>query len=439
VRSGAAWFLPGLAASAAAGLLVGVFGGAAAGWAVFSACLLALLLSQYSELMALYRWVSQPRLSDAPEREGLWGEVFNQLHRHRRANLRRRRELATLMVRSRRAVEALPYGVALLDAENRLQWCNETAHRHLGLDSARDLGQPVQNFVRQPEFARYLESGVYAGGIVLRVGAAGADSSIAVQLVVVDDDERLLLSNDVTGAERLEAMRRDFVANVSHELRTPLTVLAGFLETIRDLNLDADRVRDYTGLMSPQAERMKRIIDDLLVLSSLEHAPAPAPERVRVLPLLERVLGEARALSGGRHRIALQTEGAHDLAGAEGEITSAFLNLVTNAIRYTPEGGEIRLGWRSGREGASFTVEDTGIGIAPEHLPRLTERFYRVDRSRSRETGGTGLGLAIVKHALARHNATLDIRSEPGRGSVFSARFPESRLLAQENGEKVPG
>lgn len=439
MRFSAARFVPGLAASALAALVVGFFGGAAAGWAVLSACLLVLLLSQYSDLMELYRWVSQPRLSDAPEREGVWGEVFEHLHRHRRANLRRRRELATLMVRSRRAVEALPYGVALLDAENRLQWCNETAHRQLGLDSARDLGQPVQNFVRQPEFARYLESGTYAGGIVLRVGAAGTDSSIAVQLVVVDEDERLLLSNDVTGAERLEAMRRDFVANVSHELRTPLTVLAGFLETIRDLNLDADRVRDYTGLMAPQAERMKRIIDDLLVLSSLEHAPAPAPERVRVLPLLERVLGEARALSGGRHRIALKAEGAYDLVGAEGEIMSAFLNLVTNAIRYTPDGGEIRLAWRSDGEGAIFTVEDTGIGIAPEHLPRLTERFYRVDRSRSRETGGTGLGLAILKHALARHNAVLEIRSEPGGGSAFSARFPSARLLAQENGEKVPG
>ena len=217
----------------------------------------------------------------------------------------------------------------------------------------------------------------------------------------------------------------------AHELRTPLTVLAGFLETIQDLKLDAARVRDYVSLMAPQAERMKRLIEDLLTLSSIEHAPAPPPQnRIALRPLLERVRNEAEALSKGRHRIAVSVDGEHDLAGAENEIASVFLNLVTNAVRYTPEGGEIRLRWHSGEEGAEFTVEDTGIGIDPDHLPRLTERFYRVDRSRSRETGGTGLGLSIVKHALARHNAVLAVESTLGKGSRFSARFPATRLLA---------
>jgi two-component system phosphate regulon sensor histidine kinase PhoR len=224
-------------------------------------------------------------------------------------------------------------------------------------------------------------------------------------------------------------MRRDFVANVSHELRTPLTVLAGFLETIQDLKLDASRVRDYVGLMAPQAERMKRLIDDLLTLSSLEHAPPPpAAERVPLRTLLERVRTEAEGLSGGKHRISLEAAAGYDLLGAESEIASAFVNLVSNAVRYTPAGGEIRLRWKSTDAGAEFSVEDTGIGIDPEHLPRLTERFYRVDRGRSRETGGTGLGLSIVKHALARHQAALSIDSAPGKGSRFSARFPLARL-----------
>jgi two-component system phosphate regulon sensor histidine kinase PhoR len=233
-------------------------------------------------------------------------------------------------------------------------------------------------------------------------------------------------------------MRRDFVANVSHELRTPLTVLAGFLETIQDLKLDAGRVRDYVALMAPQAERMKRLIEDLLTLSAIEHAPAPPPgERVKLRPLLERVRAEAQALSAGRHRISLEIAGAHDLLGAESELASAFVNLASNAVRYTPADGEIRLRWRSGAEGGEFSVEDTGIGIEAEHIPRLTERFYRVDRSRSRETGGTGLGLSIVKHALARHQAQLAVESEPGRGSRFAARFPASRLVAAA--QKVAG
>jgi two-component system phosphate regulon sensor histidine kinase PhoR len=212
-------------------------------------------------------------------------------------------------------------------------------------------------------------------------------------------------------------------------LRTPLTVLAGFLETIQDLKLDASRVRDYVGLMAPQAERMKRLIDDLLTLSALEHAPPPPDaERIVLRVLLQRVRTEAEGLSGGKHRISLEVGGAHDLLGAETEITSAFVNLVSNAVRYTPAGGEIRLRWKSSAAGGDFSVEDTGIGIDPEHLPRLTERFYRVDRGRSRETGGTGLGMSIVKHALARHQATLAIDSTPGKGSRFIARFPAARL-----------
>jgi len=400
------------------------------------AILAVLLFRQLREFGKLRRWVSQSRLNDPPETEGAWGEVFNLLHRHRRATLTRRRELARLMVRSRRGAQALPYGVAVLDADYRLDWCNDAAREHLGLEPERDRKQAIVNMVRSPEFVEYLRAADFSEPV--RLGSPGSRRTLSLQIVSFGDEEHLLLSQDVTGPARVEAMRRDFVANVSHELRTPLTVLAGFLETIQDLKLDPSRVRDYVGLMAPQAERMKRLIDDLLTLSSLEHAPPPPDaERVALRPLLQRVRAEADALSGGRHRISLDEAGDYDLLGAESEISSAFVNLVSNAVRYTPTGGEIRLRWSASDGGAAFTVEDTGIGIDPEHLPRLTERFYRVDRGRSRETGGTGLGLSIVKHALARHQAVLAIDSTPGKGSRFTARFPAARLAPAR--QKVAG
>jgi two-component system phosphate regulon sensor histidine kinase PhoR len=256
---------------------------------------------------------------------------------------------------------------------------------------------------------------------------------LSLQLVPYGQSQKMLLSRDVTQTERVETMRRDFVANVSHELRTPLTVLVGFLETVRELKLDPQRVKDYIGMMQEQASRMQRIIEDLLTLSALDSAPPASGEsRVAVRPLLERLGADARALSGGRHEICLDTDGASDLLGIESEIASAFGNLVSNAIRYTPAGGRVTLSWHEGPDGARFSVEDTGIGIEAEHIPRLTERFYRVDRSRSRETGGTGLGLAIAKHALARHEASLEVESQPGKGSRFSARFPARRLAQRD-------
>jgi len=392
---------------------------------------------QWREFRKLRDWASKPRLSDPPEGPGSWGEVFSMLHRHRRSMLVRRKELARLIVRTRRGLQALPYGVVILDAAYRVDWSNDAAREHLGLDPVRDRTQPVVNFVRDPAFVRYLQAGDFSQPLRLASSAARS-RTLSLQIVSFGQEEHLLLSEDVSEAERVENMRRDFVANVSHELRTPLTVLAGFLETIQDLKLDAGRVRDYVGLMAPQAERMKRLVEDLLTLSTLEHAPPPpSAQRVAVRTLLERLRQEAEALSKGRHRISLAADGERDLVGAENEIASAFLNLVTNAVRYTPQGGEIRLRWSANGEGAEFSVEDTGIGIEPEHIPRLTERFYRIDRSRSRETGGTGLGLSIVKHVAARHQGSLEIRSEPGKGSRFSVRFPAARLAAADR--KVTG
>jgi len=257
---------------------------------------------------------------------------------------------------------------------------------------------------------------------------------LSVQVIIYGDNQRLLIARDVTRLRRLEAMRRDFVANVSHELRTPVTVLVGYLETLEE---DAECARRWArplALMREQATRMRRIVDDLLMLSRLETEDAGHHPRARqpvdVPALLGRIVEEARALSGPRgHRIGLEAERGLGLAGSEGELASAFTNLLANAVQYTPEGGEIRVRWWSDAAGAHLAVSDTGIGIAPEHIPRLTERFYRVDVARSRATGGTGLGLAIVKHVLQRHDARLHIESEPGRGSTFRCDFPPERLV----------
>ena len=393
-------------------------------WRVLAGGLLLLLAYHVRHLARLARWVKQPVLGRVPEGAGVWDEVLAGLHRFERAAARREEDLTEALARFRRAAQALPDGVVILDADNRIEWCNRTAQAHLQIDAVRDVGQPIADLIRDPGFVDYLASGEEAAPVRVERGAA----SLLLLVISYGRAQKLLLSRDITQAERVETMRRDFVANVSHELRTPLTVLVGFLETVRDLPLDAQRVRDYVSMMRDQAGRMQRIIDDLLALSALESAPPPPEERVRVAPLLARLRSDAEALSGGRHEIGVSGEPTKDLLGSETELFSAFGNLVSNAIRYTPARGKVSIAWHEDPDGASFSVEDSGVGIAPEHVPRLTERFYRVDRGRSRETGGTGLGLAIVKHALMRHQASLEIDSRPGAGSRFSARFPAHRL-----------
>ena len=411
--------------------------GADAGWAFFACGLLVLLGYHARNLGRLLGWLSRPEAGAVPGTIGVWDDAFAFLHRRERRHAQERQRLSRLVVRYGQAGRALPDGVVILDAENRIEWCNEKAERRFGIDGKADAGQPITNLVRQPEFVDYVAAGDYSRPIQLRT-SRGAGLTLSIQIIPYDDAQKLLLARDITQAERLETMRRDFVANVSHELRTPLTVLVGFLETVRELRLDPDRARNYMGMMEDQASRMQRIIDDLLTLSALGSAPEPPrDEPIPTQRLLERLRADAEALSAGRHRIILDAQVDFDLLGVESEIAGALSNLVTNAIRYTPAGGEIRLLWHASAEGASFAVEDTGIGIEPEHIPRITERFYRVDRGRSRETGGTGLGLAIVKHALLRHQASLDIDSEPDRGSRFTARFPARRVVAAQASSSV--
>jgi two-component system phosphate regulon sensor histidine kinase PhoR len=418
-----------LAALGAIAVLVGALAGPVWGWATAAAGLLAQVLYHARYLARLRNWLKNPVAGKVPEGRGSWDEVLSALHRFEREGLKREGLLAEALARFRRAAQALPDGVVILDGENRIEWCNRTAETHLNIDGRADLGQPIGNLVREPAFLEYLA--VPDDPASVRI-ARSSGSMLSLQLIPYGQAQKLLLTHDTTQAERVERMRRDFVANVSHELRTPLTVLFGFLETVRELKLDAQRTQDYLGMMHEQATRMRRIIDDLLTLSTLESAPPPPDHRVRTVPLLKRLAADATALSAGRHAITAEGRPRMDLIGAEAELASAFGNLVSNAIRYTPAGGKVRLAWRDGPDGAELVVEDTGVGIEPEHIPRLTERFYRVDRGRSRETGGTGLGLAIVKHALARHQASLDIDSKPGAGSRFTVRFPPHRVLPGE-------
>ncbi|MEO5692050.1 MAG: phosphate regulon sensor histidine kinase PhoR [Usitatibacter sp.] len=397
-------------------------------WPWIGACAMLLLgLAYYRrKLSNLVKWLSNPESPEPPRAYGLWDDLHALLHRERRDSRRREAELLESLSRWRAAARALPDGVVILDAD-RIEWCNDTARAHFLIDPQQDAGLPVTHLVRNPEFNTYLEAGDYAKPLVIRQSGEPGHV-LSVQVVPYGAGQSLVLSRDVSRFEKLETMRREFVANVSHEMRTPLTVVAGFIETLRDETDAAARSR-YLDMMDEQSRRMLRLVEDLLTLSSLESSPPPPMEEsIDMRALLERLGAEARALSGGRHVIEVEASSDACLSGSEKEISSAFGNLVSNAIRYTPAGGAIYLRWQPIPEGAAFEVEDTGIGIPAEHVPRLTERFYRVDRGRSRETGGTGLGLAIVKHALNRHDASLAITSQPGQGSRFTARFSGPRV-----------
>ena len=351
-------------------------------------------------------------------------DVNRELEREMRESERRASDAADATKRAQLLERALPDGVVILH-DGRIEWANANAGLHFGIDAARDHGTPIGEVIRDAAFLSYLEAADLSGSVELHPAASPGR---VLQIQAVQGDGRVVLvSRDVSHVRRLEQVGRDFVANVSHELRTPLTVISGFVETLRD-ETDPKASQRYLDLMEEQSRRMRRLVEDLLTLSSLESSPPPPDEPIDMHAMVERLAADARALSKGRHVVEVENETELDLAGSEKELESALGNLVSNAVRYTPEGGTVRLQWHGSGEGADFDVEDTGIGIAAEHIPRLTERFYRVDRGRSRESGGTGLGLAIVKHALQRHGAALHIGSTPGKGSRFSARFPRMRV-----------
>lgn len=393
--------------------------------------LMLILVAHLRDLTALQRWLKDPRPETMPNVSAAWEPTFTQLARLIRSQRRRSAELRVTLDRFRLAAAAIPDGVCMLDVNDRIEWCNPTAEVHLGLDAKRDVGILITNLMRQPEFVAFLHTEPDAP-LPIRVMRDGRELALALQMVPYGQEQKLLLSRDVTRFEQVETIRRDFVANVSHELRTPITVVAGFLENLADTPKPPPEFLERSvHLMRDQTLRMQRLVEDLLTLSRLESEQYPLKEApVDVCDLVRKLGADARGLSHGRHRVRLDLDSHSRLNGSEDELRSAFGNLVSNAVRYTPEGGCVTIGW-SGRGAESvFWVQDSGIGIEPEHIPRLTERFYRVDRSRSRSTGGTGLGLAIVKHVLHRHQARLEVASEPGKGSTFSVVFPGARVLA---------
>ena len=407
---------------------LGRFAAAWIGWAFFCICLGLQLVFQLRNFARLDRWSRAPAADPALESEGAWDGVFARIYQHekdmRETIVRHKEDLK----RVTEALQALTDGVVVLDLENHIRFCNATAETQLGISLSSDRGQPLVNLVRQPDFVAYLEAADFERPLTMR---AERNSNLVLSIFVTPyaGNRRLLQIKDVTQADRVDRTRRDFVANVSHELRTPLTVLAGFLETLQEFDVEPEERQRYLAMMAEQSQRMQAIVKDLLTLSSIESAPLPAFELVDMASLIDKLRRDAEALSGGKHRIVVDTDGSCDLRGSEGELTSAFTNLVANAVRYTPAEGTVRIIWRALAQGAEFAVEDSGIGIDPQHLPRLTERFYRVDRGRSRDAGGTGLGLAIVKHSLSRHQARLEITSTPGVGSRFAARFPAARVV----------
>lgn len=417
-------------------LVLWAISGAVIALAFLSVSLLLLLILNIHHLVALDRWLrtADLTLSSIPDASGAWGEVFAALARFVRQHSQSQKRLSLALERMQRATSAMPDGVVMLDESDHIEWCNSMAEYHLGISLELDTGRQITNLVRQLSFAEYLAAKDFSHPLILK-HSRHHQLILSLQMVPYGYQQKLLISRDITRFEKVETMRRDFIANISHELRTPLTVIGGFLETLsEEEQTDTAMSKQALSLMSGQAKRMERLIEDLLTLSRLENALNQMKEKkVDVVKMLHDLTHEAESLSAGHHQIKLNIATDAQLTGSEDELRSAFTNLVTNAIRYTPDGGDIILGWVVENGQGLFFVQDSGIGIESEHIPRLTERFYRVDSSRSRETGGTGLGLAIVKHVLNRHQARLEIVSNLDKGSRFNVWFPAKRVLLQSS------
>jgi len=388
------------------------------------------LIYSYINLAHLLKYTVDDSIETMPLPSGYFEDALSRLQRLVR-NLKQR--ILSVEKQHNRFIEAFqasPNGILMLDDEDQIEWCNAIAERFFGLNFKRDVLQRINFLIRRPEFVQYLYKRQFDEPLLLERMGPAANLSLMLQAFPFGGNRHLLLIQDVTDLQKADAMRRDFVANVSHEMRTPITVLMGFLETIQSLELDKAQQDQYFEMMMSQAQRMKSLVEDLLTLANLEANSLPAPmQTIQMKTVMALLKNDAEALSQGCHTFNFEIATERNLLGEEREILSAFGNLVSNAIRYTPDIGSISAIWRiNEREEGEFAVTDTGPGIASEHLPRLTERFYRVDRSRSRDTGGTGLGLAIVKHIASRHQAQLIIESTSGKGSTFTLRFPKERL-----------
>ena len=409
-----------------ASLLAGLLWGALASAVIFGILLFGLVVIQLNYLYRLSMWLDKPESTRLPDGWGAWTDIFSRLYRLRRDDEKNEAVLHEWLARFRQAMTLLPDGVVIMDDVLFLEWCNPVAEQHLGLNMATDKGMRVTNLIRSPEFMDYIILARYDKPLTI----THRDRKLIVHIIQFENRRQILVTHDVTENERIDQMRRDFIANASHELRTPLTVINGFLEiAAMQPNLDPEIRSSHVKLMTEQGNRMQGLVEDMLTLTRLESMDCPVrPERVNIAHLLSQILSETEALSAGRHVLSMINDGP-DVLGSIDELRSAFGNLASNAVRYTPTGGEIELCWNLTKSGPCFSVRDSGIGIESEHILRLTERFYRVDKSRSRETKGTGLGLAIVKHVALRHKAQLLVESVPGVGSRFSLQFPATMVV----------
>ncbi len=431
---------------------------------VLCAGLLIYLISHLYWLHRLHIWLKKPVLSHIPNGTGIWEDIFASLYQEHRKNSRSQTQLSSTLERFRHAASALPDGVVVLNSDNEIEWCNPPAENQLGLNLRHDQNQPISYLVRHSDFVDYLQAHEQGESNNAQINAIQSEPiklepiklepiklepiklkswrnpeiTLEIQLIPFGTKQKLLICRDVTALEKTDTMRRDFIANVSHELRTPLTVVGGFLETIADMDGAVPaNLKNYFGMMMDQTSRMRRIIEDLLALSTIEsNVQSPDVTAFDMPILLKQLQNDANNLSKSLnklpHHVHLNLDANLHIKGAQEELYSAMSNLTTNAVRYTPAGGDIFIGWQLRDNQAVFSVRDTGIGIEQQHIDRLTERFYRVDRSRSRETGGTGLGLAIVKHILSRHHAKLEIESESGVGSTFSILFPKECVVMKQ-------
>ena len=435
-------------------LALGLLGGWWLGWpGALAGVVLAAALTWGIDAWRARRfliWISKTNASTVPALRGAWGEAAYRTARALRAEQQQAQLSSQRLNDFLAAIQASPNGVLLLDPNGRIEWCNDIAADHFGIDPQRDLLQHVGNLVREPAFSAYYASKNHEREVKLigRHNTPAHPVKLSVQLHPYGNGHQLMLSRDITALAQADAMRRDFVANVSHEIRTPLTVLAGFVETLQSLPLSEEERAKYLDMMATQSDRMQTLVNDLLTLSRLEGSPLPgAGEAIDLRALMTQCEAEARGLSNLMHpaderpqTLRFGAAPMFDLTGSANELRSAVSNLTNNAVRYTPGGGLIEVQWqRLPDGGARLVVTDSGPGIAPQHLPRLGERFYRVDRSRSRESGGTGLGLAITKHVAQRHGGELQIRSELGHGSTFALEFPPQRVRAASTAALVPG
>jgi two-component system phosphate regulon sensor histidine kinase PhoR len=391
------------------------------------------LVYSYINLARLGKYVQSDSVENMPLPSGLWEEIFFRLQRLVKTLKQRMRNIEQQHDHFIEAFQASPNGILMLDQDDQIEWCNSIAERFFGLVFKRDVMQRINFLIRRPEFIQYLNKRSFDEPLLLERMGPDSSLSLMLQAFPFGNQRHLLLVQNVTDLQKADAMRRDFVANVSHEMRTPITVLMGFLETVQSLELEKGQRDQYFEMMMSQAQRMKSLVEDLLTLANLEANSLPAAtNKVNIEASMALLKNDAEALSHGHHSFTFEALSKQDILGEEREILSAFSNLVSNAIRYTPDAGDIHVRWSVNAEGqGEFSVTDTGPGIASEHLSRLTERFYRVDRSRSRDTGGTGLGLAIVKHIASRHQAQLAIESTPGKGSTFKLCFPKERLTPE--------